>query len=124
GPQVEHDVFELALVLQISEDLADLAHDQLEHVDLAVEHLEDMVLDGPGSGEVEDPHRLRLADAVDTADALLDPHRIPGQVVVDDRVAELEVASLAADVGREQNAPVASERGDLGILLRRGERSV
>ena len=44
------------------------------------------------------------ADAVDAADPLFELHRVPGNVVVDHHVAELQVQALAAGVGRHQEA--------------------
>ena len=44
-----------------------------------------------------------LADAVEAADPLFDPHRVPGQVVVDEEPAELEIDSLGADLGGKQD---------------------
>ena len=55
---------------------------------------------------------LGLADAVDAAEALLDPVRVPGQVVVDHQVGALEVDALAGRVGREQDL-------DLGVVPER-----
>jgi hypothetical protein len=36
----------------------------------------------------------RLADAINAADTMLDGHRVPRNIVVNKRVAELEIASL------------------------------
>src|SRR5262249_29407211 len=47
GPAPEHLVLERALHLPGAEDLLHLAHDQLEHADLAVEDLEHVRLDRP-----------------------------------------------------------------------------
>ena len=56
--------------------------------------------------------RRRLADAIDPADALFEPHRVPRQFQVDDGAAVLlEVESLAGGVGREEDASVG-ERGE------------
>ena len=55
-------------------------------------------------GEAVD-HRdvASLAVAVAPADALLDALRVPGQVVVDDGVAELQVEALRSCLGRDQH---------------------
>ena len=79
-----------------------------------------VILDGAGGDEVEDEHLARLADPVDAADALLDRHRVPGNVEVDQRVAELQVAPLAAGFGAQQHRDVVAERVDRGVLLRAG----
>jgi hypothetical protein len=61
----------------VAEDHVNLADDQLEHVDLGVEHLEQGLLDRPRRHQVEDVHIARLADAGQAPDALLDAHGIP-----------------------------------------------
>ena len=59
--------------------------------------------------EVEDQHLvLGLTEAVDTADPLFDLHRVPRQVVVDDRRTELEVEALAGHPAREQHVELAA----------------
>jgi len=42
-------------------------------------------------------------------DALLDPHRVPGQVVVDDDVGELQVQTFPTGVGRDEDAGLLCE---------------
>jgi hypothetical protein len=46
---------------------------------------------------------LGLADAVDAAEALLQPVRVPRQVVVDHQVRALQVDALAGGVGGQQH---------------------
>ena len=53
--------------------------------------------------EVPQAADLVLADAVDAPEALLDPVRVPRQVVVDHQVRDLEVQALAGRVGGEQD---------------------
>ena len=54
--------------------------------------------------EIVDRHGFAgLAVTVDTADPLLDPHRVPGNVVVHQAIAELEVQSFRADLGGQQH---------------------
>jgi hypothetical protein len=53
--------------------------------------------------EVPEVAHLGLADAVDTAEALLQPVGVPGQVVVDHQVGALEVDTLASGVGGHQD---------------------
>ena len=87
-----------------AEDLFAAADRVLEHADPPEAALVDVGIDGARRDEVDDRHGLALlAVAVDAADALLDPHRVPRQVVVDEEVAELEVEALAADFGRQQH---------------------
>ena len=57
-----------------------------------------------------------LADAVDPAEALLDLHRVPGEIEVHHDVAELQVAPLAGCFRAEQHGGVTAEVGD-GLLL-------
>src|SRR3989449_563743 len=109
---------ELLRAAEFAEDQVQLAHDQLEQLDLPVEQLEDVGLDGPRRREVHDMHLARLADAVQAPDALLDHHRVPGEVVIHEHVAELEVASFAAGAGGDQDArPVLVEGADALVPL-------
>ena len=52
---------------------------------------------------------MGLAVAVDAAHALLEPHRVPGDVVVDHEPAELEIDPLARSLRRHQNLGVVAE---------------
>ena len=59
--------------------------DFLEEADAALEGVIGVLFDGAFHIEVEDFHGGRfLANTVNAADALLDPHRIPRQVVIDE----------------------------------------
>ena len=63
---------------------------------------------------------LGLADAVDAAEALLDPVRVPRQVVVDHQVGALQVQALAGGVGGDQDPDVrvlGEQLRDLAALL-------
>jgi hypothetical protein len=53
--------------------------------------------------EVPQVARALLADAVDAAEALLDPVGVPRQVVVDHQVGDLEVDALAGGVGGDEH---------------------
>src|SRR5207244_6400331 len=80
---------------------------------------EDVRLDGSRGGEVHDVDLARLPDAVQAPDALLDHHRVPGQVEVHEHVAELEVAAFAAGSSGDQDARlVLLERADALVTLR------
>ena len=83
-----------------------------------------MRFDAAGQAEIEDVDIARLTDAVDAADALFDRHRIPGQIVVDDGAAELEVAAFAANFGRQQDRGVVLERVDGPLLVHRRQPAV
>ena len=49
---------------------------------------------------------LGLADAVHPSETLLDPVRIPWQVIVDEKVRPLEVDALSRRVGRDEDQAV------------------
>ena len=68
-----------------AEHLVAGAEHALEQAELLGEELEDALVGGVALvREVHDDDVVLLAVAVDTADALLDALRVPGQVVVDD----------------------------------------
>ena len=69
--------------------------------------------------EVPDKNALGLlADAVDSSDALFNAHRVPGQVVVDDQAAELQVHALGSDVGADkQTAFFVFAEGANGVFF-------
>ena len=83
-------------------------------------------VDGSARVQIRDEHLVaRLRQPVDAADALLDAHRVPRQVVVEHAVAELEVLSLGAGVGRDHDRRLAGpERGDGGCAFGRRHRAV
>ncbi len=63
---------------------------------------------------------LRLVDAVDTTEALLDPIRVPRQVVVHHEMGSLQVDTFPRCVGghQDRNVLVLGERFlDLAALL-------
>ena len=79
----------------------------------------DPLVDGVRVPEIPDEDLLRLLpDSVDTADALLDLHRVPGEVVVDQHATELQIDALARHLGREQhrNLRVVAEAVDHVLL--------
>ena len=79
----------------------------------ALEALEELVQHAAFAGvrrdEVEDEAVLLLAVAVDAAHALLEPHRIPRDVVVDHEPAELEVDAFAGGLGGDKHLAVFAE---------------
>lgn len=63
---------------------------------------------------------MQLADAVEPSDPLLDFHRVPRQVEVDETMAKLEAAPFRAALRQHKNAAFAAERvGDRLALVRR-----
>ena len=96
--------------LQASDDL-------LEQPDAAAQRPVDRGLDRAFVVEVHDTDsRMALADPVDAADPLLDPHRVPGHVVVDQRAAELEIQPLGGGVGAQEQIGVAVSESALDLL--------
>src|SRR5204863_9418499 len=106
--------------LALGEDQVQLAHHQLEQLDLPVEQLEDVGLDGSRSGEVHDVDLALQPYTVQPSNALLHHHRVPGQVVVHQHVAELQIASFAAGAGSDQHAArILVERANALVPLGR-----
>ena len=66
---------------------------------------------GVSRDEMDGVNRADLADAIDAADSLFEPHRIPRQLEIDDEpAAVVQVQPLAGRVGRQQNpAPAVGE---------------
>ena len=92
------------LLRDLAEDFFGPADGVLKDADTPQTALVDVAIDGARRDEVDDGDRLALLSvAVDTADALLDAHGVPGQIVVDEEIAELEVEALAADFGGQQH---------------------
>ncbi len=85
---VEHGV--------IVEGVADL-------LKLFQEPLEHPALDGVRGDEVKDQTVLALAVAVDTPHALLEAVGVPGDVVVEENVADLEVDPFSGRLGRHED---------------------
>src|SRR5262249_5099480 len=121
---LERQIGELAGILQVSQDHLDLADHQLEEVDAFVQDREDALLDRAREAEGEYLDRVLLPDPVQAPNALLEPHRVPGDVEVEHAMAELEVQPLAADVGREQHAPCRPAAFDRLRTFTRGLASV
>lgn len=59
--------------------------------------------------EVDDTHCVGLADAVHPANALFQAHRVPGYVIVDDHMAELEVETLTTSFRQAEDADILSK---------------
>ena len=85
---------------QFAEDLLAATKRLPEHADAFQAPEVDPRVDGVADDQVLDGDGFALlAATVDTADALLDTHGVPGQVVVDEGVAELVVEALGAHLG-------------------------
>jgi hypothetical protein len=123
-PCVQHEVGEIALLVQAAEDGADLAHHQLEHGNFFVEQEEHLLLQRAACHQIEDEHFAALSDAVNAADALLDRHGIPRHIEIDQRVAELDVAALAPGLRAQQHRHALAELDNGAILLRPAQAAV
>ncbi len=117
GPEIHHDFGEILLRLELAEDHLDLTRNQLEQIQLLVEHLQDVLLQAASQTEVEHEHLTGLSDPVHASDPLLELHRIPRQIVIDHRPAELEVAALASDFARDEDVSVVFELFHRPIFL-------
>ena len=73
-------------------------------LELVQQHPQHPALAGAARDEIEDPHFGPLAVAVNPAHPLLQPRRVPGDVVVDHQPAELQVDALAGRVGGDHVA--------------------
>ena len=109
-------LLEIDAGLDGAEHLVAGAEDAVEEPELLVEKLVDPLVGGVALvEEVDDDDVELLAVAVAAADALLDALRIPGQVVVDDQIAELKVDALGGGLGGDHDggfvAEVLDERG-------------
>ena len=91
---------------------AELVEDYRE---LLLQHFADAELYRVLKHEVDCPYRLGLADTVHTADPLFQPHRVPGDVVIDNDMGELQVQALTTRVGGNQHS-VRFAEGVLGLL--------
>src|SRR5690606_36299089 len=94
----------LPLELQLPEHIEDLAAEGAAgFLELLEEATVDIAFPRLFGDEVPEVADLRLADAVDTPEALLDPVRVPGEVVVHRQVSALEVDPLGRGVVRDQD---------------------
>ena len=106
------------------QDLADDVEDGVvvqrvaDLLQLLEQPLQDAAFDGVGGHEVEDQAVLALAVAVDAAHPLLEAVRVPGDVVVEEDVADLEVDALARRLGGDQDLDLAFPELLLGVEAR------
>ena len=80
GERVEHRAFEVEVVVDPTQDHVKFADDQLEHIDLGFQDVQDPLLDAALGHQVREQHIVDLADAVQPAKTLFDLHRIPRQI--------------------------------------------
>ena len=119
--RLEEEVAQRVALERLAEHVEDLAVVGLALLlDLGEQLGEDGAFPGVGRDEVPQVADLGLADAVDAAEALLDPVRVPREVVVDHEVGALEVQALAGGVGRDQDPGVdvlGEQLFSLGALI-------
>ena len=105
-------------VLRGAEDRLELANESREEVDALSERCVDGFLDCARDDVVPHrDHRVLLADAVDTPDALFHAHRVPRQVVGDEVAGGLQVQPLAGRVGRQDHRHDAAAHSVDEVLL-------
>src|SRR3954471_18916650 len=102
-PGVGQALLERIGAAEVAEYDVELTDHELEELDLLVEKSEHVRFDRAARGEVDDVRLTSLANAVDAADALLHDHRVPGQLVVHEAVAELQVQSFRPGAGRDEH---------------------
>ena len=102
------DDVEYGVVVQRVADLLQLLEQPLQNA----------AFDGVGRDEIEDQAVLALAVAVDAAHPLLQAVRVPGDVVVEEDVADLEVDALARGLGGDQDLDLAFAELLLGVKAR------
>ena len=89
----------LALELELAEHVEDLSAERLPRLfQLLKQRTVNVAFAGFLGNQIPQMAHLGLADAMDTAKALFDPVRIPGQVVVDHQVGALKVNAFAGGV--------------------------
>ena len=110
GGQHLADDVEHRVVVQRVADLLELVQEPLQHP----------AFDRVGGREVEDQAVLALAVAVDAAHPLLQPVGVPGDVVVEEDVADLEVDPLARRLRGHQDLDRALAELLLGVEPRAG----
>ena len=74
-----------------------------------LQHLPDPVLDRILEDEIDRADDVGLPDTIHPADPLFEAHRVPGDIVVDHHVAELEVQTLPAGIGGDEDAGILGE---------------
>ena len=104
--RLDQQVAQRVALEQLAEHVVDLAAERRARLFQLLEQAAvDLALARVGGAEVPQVADLGLADAVDAAEALLQPVRVPGQVVVDHQMrAALEVHALAGGIVGDHHA--------------------
>ena len=111
GRRLQHQLRQVLAVEDLAQHVEDLVASECltDLVELLEEPHEDLTLARVLGHQVEDEHLTGLAVAVDAAHPLLQPVRVPGDVVVDHQVAELQVDALAGRLGGDQHLGLVLE---------------
>jgi hypothetical protein len=92
---------------ELTEDVEDLPLQRAARLlQLVEERLIDLALARLGGDEVPQVTDLWLADAMDAAEALLEPIGVPREVVVDHQVRALESDALSGGVGGDEDLDI------------------
>src|SRR5260370_28483241 len=94
----------LDVLLEVPQDLLDMANDSLEHLDATVTNLVDLLLDRAKQHEVDDQYVLLTSDALNASDALFEFHRIPREIKIDHQAGDLKIEAFACLSGTHQDS--------------------
>src|SRR2546428_10412079 len=103
SPQIHDNAAEVLFLAEFTENHFDLSGNEFKQIDLFVQHLEHVFLDAAGEAEVKNIDLTGLSNAVNAADPLFDRYRVPREVEINDRVAELKIAAFASGFAGEQD---------------------
>ena len=85
----------------------DIADGMGSHLQLLHQPTDDVFLEGALQDDVEDADAGMLGgEPLDAPDALLDDHRVPGQVVVHQHIGDLKIDAFRPRFGRDDNVTV------------------
>ena len=102
--QAVSEIFQEELIECFAKYLLEIADRLAEDVQPLKQPIQNNFLDRVLGDEANNMDAIRcLTKSIDATDALLNLHRIPRQVVVDQHPGELKIDTFAADLGRDQN---------------------
>ena len=84
--------------------LVDLAERLGDRQQLLFQQQKNLPLDGVGRNDVVDLGSVALTVAVDSPDPLLDIHRVPRQIMVEQHAGKLKIDSFSSSRGADQHA--------------------
>ena len=120
GVVVAQDALDVCSRQYFADDVEDCVIIQgvADLLQLVEQALQNPALDRVRRDEVEDEAVLALSVAVDASHPLFEPIRIPGNVVVEEDVAELKVDALARGLGGDENLNLAFAELLFGVQSR------